>query len=1008
MRRRYVVGWCVLSSFYAAVNVNLSLAQSGAQSTHGTDAAGQESIDSQRVLRFSISTGSLHEALAAISEQSGWQIVYEDALVSDRRVRGFRTHGTVSDALNKTLARTGLQWSFANDKTIVVRASAATPSTSQSQSAIAARATAAESAAFSDIEVRTDAPRARANEISNATFGFNKPLLETPRSVAVIDDATIDRFELSAVEDLVRVVPGVFTTTRFGIQGSVDIRNVPADTYFRGMKRLTLQGHGRSVLAAMDSIEVIGGPASPLYGMGKIGGYTNMVPKSGRAKTGGYLTDTQSFVQASFGDYDRKQFSAGIGGPLDVLQRIEKRGGYYLYGLVEDSGSYTDGVPIKQRILQAAVSIDEAIFGARLETGASYQQSMTAGALTGRLTQSLVDDGRYLRGVPLANLDLNGNGSIGYLEMQGGSPVLGALSTNNQPLLQTWAWPRDSNGRPLPLAQFPQVPGIPKSLFDYLTAHPEADPGGVLRAQGVGGPVPLSGYVPIGMALDPRTIGYDTLNLRRAAAFERELQADFLTVFFDLIWDDTPGFAIKNQMFFDGMDQYKTSNQPFSTTQTVYVWEDKLTLSQSYSGLPQWLRANGLFSFNYRNTVSLGKSLFGDFSSHRTDAMASTWVPSLGGMTPNTTFSNGFDNPDLYNDGYPWGGIYRTEFSEYGVGALFDIDIGSSTNVILGGRIDGSHAKNVDYAGIFIATTGTSSNPGRYTTADAVASNSDHGGSWSASISQQLPMNLRPYLTYAKSSIVLDANNNMLTNVIINAGHLGSASLFEAGIKGDLFDSKLFATLAAYEQKRLDADANDDPSVLNAYASATRTRGAEMRLTASWTRSLQTALYALHQHTYYEPNVGATLLVDARTLGFKDVVNAAGQVIYPAEAFLYGGRSRVVLPAGLPQYAEKQGNPNTQVGVNASYDLPAGFGITVSGTYFSATCSGRLCVVTLPESYVFNFGAQWSHRSWLFKLDVFNITDERYFRARTGDTLGDVLAQAMPDRHWQATVKKQF
>jgi outer membrane receptor protein involved in Fe transport len=64
--------------------------------------------------------------------------------------------------------------------------------------------------------------------------------------------------------------------------------------------------------------------------------------------------------------------------------------------------------------------------------------------------------------------------------------------------------------------------------------------------------------------------------------------------------------------------------------------------------------------------------------------------------------------------------------------------------------------------------------------------------------------------------------------------------------------------------------------------------------------------------------------------------------------------------------------------------------------------------VTLPESYVFNFGAQWSRRSWLFKLDVFNITDERYFRARTGDTLGDVLAQAMPDRHWQATIRKSF
>jgi hypothetical protein len=41
-------------------------------------------------------------------------------------------------------------------------------------------------------------------------------------------------------------------------------------------------------------------------------------------------------------------------------------------------------------------------------------------------------------------------------------------------------------------------------------------------------------------------------------------------------------------------------------------------------------------------------------------------------------------------------------------------------------------------------------------------------------------------------------------------------------------------------------------------------------------------------------------------------------------------------------------------------------------------------------------------------LDVLNLTNERYFRARTGDALGDVLAQAMPDRHWQATIKRKF
>ena len=60
-------------------------------------------------------------------------------------------------------------------------------------------------------------------------LGFARPLIETPRSVTSVNGEAIELFGLSAVEDLLRIVPGVFTTTRFGVQGSVDIRAVPAD-----------------------------------------------------------------------------------------------------------------------------------------------------------------------------------------------------------------------------------------------------------------------------------------------------------------------------------------------------------------------------------------------------------------------------------------------------------------------------------------------------------------------------------------------------------------------------------------------------------------------------------------------------------------------------------------------------------------------------------------------------------------------------------------------------------
>ncbi|HTE39881.1 MAG TPA: hypothetical protein VK629_03575, partial [Steroidobacteraceae bacterium] len=308
----------------------------------------------------------------------------------------------------------------------------------------------------------------------------------------------------------------------------------------------------------------------------------------------------------------------------------------------------------------------------------------------------------------------------------------------------------------------------------------------------------------------------------------------------------------------------------------------------------------------------------------------------------------------------------------------------------------------------FNAVTGTSANPGRFATSDSRAHRWDHGTSWSASLTQHLPGNIHPYVTYAKSSIVLDANNNALTNIIINAGHLGASTLAEAGLKVSAFRDRVFFAVSAYRQARADTEYTDDINVINAYAGSTRTEGIEFELKLVPTRNWQLSLYGLEQKTYYDPNVSSTLLVDARTLGFQDVLDAQGNVIYPAEAFLYGGRSRIVLPANSPLYREKQGNPHLQIGLNSLLRLPAGFSMTIGGNYFSETCSGRLCVVTLPDSYVFNAGVLWNRASWSGKLDVLNLTNERYFRARTGDTLGDVLAQAMPDRHWQVSVRKKF
>jgi iron complex outermembrane receptor protein len=865
-------------------------------------------------------------------------------------------------------------------------------------------------AKLSDVDVTEDPTRLLPTESSGSSFGFNKPLLETPRSVSFISREQIDLYDLSSVTDLGRVVAGVYTPARYGIEGSIDIRGVPADSYLRGMKRVVLQGNARSVLAAMDVIEVVKGPPSPIYGLGKIGGYTNFVPKSGRASVGGYLSSDQGFFQATKGSYDRNEYSSGVGGPISIGS---KKGGYYAYGLLSDSQSYYIATPYDQKMAQVATNLDNFVGPFRLETGVLYQDGLTAGALSGRATQGLVDNETYIKGSPLALLDLNGNGQIGWREMNTASPVRGTLNSNNLPLVQTFAWPKDANGNYLSVDQFPKIKGIPATMLAYLQLHPEADPTGRLRAQGAGGPLPMSGQVPLAFVLDPRTVGYTTLQdyqRRRASAQERELRAKFVTFFADLVYDTNPDFTMKNQVFFDSINQYKISNQPLYLTQKVWVGEDKFTLTKRFSSLPDWLKVNALSSANIRRTDSSTTSgLGGDYSSTRVDITSdATWINQFAGKTPNTTFVSSHDNTDLNNDGSPMTADGKTVYWEYGLGLMWDVDLFEKTNLLLGGRYDRVSVKNQEFAGTFNTNTGTSANPGAYRTTGTATSTSDSGPSWSASLTYKLPHNIRPYVTYARASVLLEGSNNRIADNVVLGGPIGKAELKEAGLKSNFFHNRLYFSTAVFQQSRLEVQASDDPSLLTAEVSSTISKGVDAELRWVIARGLNLALFGQKETTEYTPNIGGTELVDGRALGFMDVLDANGNVLFPAEGFLYGGRASIQIPNDLPAYKMKPSNPEYQVGLNLSYDSRTNLGVNISANYNSDVCAARLCFVKMPAVTILNAGAHKAHGAWDFKMDVTNITNKNYYRPRQYNGSAGELITAMPLRRFNFTVKYGF
>ena len=55
-----------------------------------------------------------------------------------------------------------------------------------------------------------------------SVFGFNKSILETPRSVSTISEEMMERFNMSDIDELVAVAPGTFTQSFFGVAGGLD------------------------------------------------------------------------------------------------------------------------------------------------------------------------------------------------------------------------------------------------------------------------------------------------------------------------------------------------------------------------------------------------------------------------------------------------------------------------------------------------------------------------------------------------------------------------------------------------------------------------------------------------------------------------------------------------------------------------------------------------------------------------------------------------------------------
>ncbi|MGY3122810.1 outer membrane receptor protein involved in Fe transport [Bradyrhizobium sp. S3.14.4] len=243
---------------------------------------------------------------------------------------------------------------------------------------------------------------------SSAGTKTNTPLLETPQSISVVTRKELNDRAVQTLTEAVGYEPGV----RIDASGydprfdAIAIRGF--DITYNGvyLDGLRLVGAGLSVFKTepygVDSITVVRGPSSALYGLGSPGGLIDLSSK---------LPTSQPFheVQTVFGDRDRVQGNFDLSGPVDANGQFS----YRLTGVMRDANVFVPGGKDNRTYIAPAVTWkpDQST---TLTILGSYQKSKTPGSMftysTGTGTATDI-----FTGSPSYNSLDQEQGRVGYL-----------------------------------------------------------------------------------------------------------------------------------------------------------------------------------------------------------------------------------------------------------------------------------------------------------------------------------------------------------------------------------------------------------------------------------------------------------------------------------------------------------------------------------------------------------------------------------------------------------------
>ncbi|MFF7708155.1 TonB-dependent siderophore receptor [Pseudomonas sp. NPDC007930] len=287
---------------------------------------------------FDLPAASLATTLGRIAQQSGREIAYPPALVSGLQAPPVRGEMSAEQALAQALAGSGLGLERTPGGSLTLK-----------------RLPAGE-VSLGEVNINAHADSGADNGdfsyVARNSRGASKtdtPLVEVPQSVSVVTRKQMNDQAVQDVSQAVRYTPGIYGEYTGSNNSREQFRMRGFSPYvFQDGLMLPYGESGQGSMSepyGLQSVEVVRGPSSMLYGQSRPGGLINLTSKMP-------TTSALHQLQLQAGSHDLKQAALDLGGALDE----QGQWSYRLTGLSKDSGTQVKHVANNRDFFAPAIT----------------------------------------------------------------------------------------------------------------------------------------------------------------------------------------------------------------------------------------------------------------------------------------------------------------------------------------------------------------------------------------------------------------------------------------------------------------------------------------------------------------------------------------------------------------------------------------------------------------------------------------------------------------------------